>query len=143
MDPTDRKIIAELAADSRLPTSILARRLGIARSTLQSRIVRLEKSGIIKGYSLRLGEDAREGRIVATVLVQIEPKMNASVLSRLRAITDVEVAHTTSGRFDLILQVASASTAELDVLLDRIGMIDGVKSSESLIHLTTKFDRAL
>ena len=53
------------------------------------------------------------------------------------------MAHTTSGRFDLLLQVAAPSTAALDVVLDRIGLLTGVKSSESLIHLSTRIDRAV
>ena len=51
--------------------------------------------------------------------------------------------HTTSGRVDLLVQLASASTTELDETLDRIGAIEGVRSSESLIHLSTKLDRAV
>ena len=51
--------------------------------------------------------------------------------------------HTTSGRVDLLLQLATSSTTELDETLDRIGGIEGVRSSESLIHLATKLDRAV
>ena len=50
---------------------------------------------------------------------------------------------TTSGRYDLLLQVAAPSTHVLDQVLDQIGALTGVVSSESLIHLTTKFDRAV
>ena len=55
----------------------------------------------------------------------------------------VERIHTTSGRIDLLVQIVSGSTAELDEALDRIGAIDGIRSQESLIHLTTKLDRAV
>ena len=57
--------------------------------------------------------------------------------------SQVERIHTTSGRIDLLVQIVSGSTAELDEALDRIGAIDGIRSHESLIHLTTKLDRAL
>jgi hypothetical protein len=56
---------------------------------------------------------------------------------------EVEIAHTTTGRADLILQIAADTTTALDEVLDKIGMIAGVRGSESLIHLTTKFDRAV
>ena len=49
--------------------------------------------------------------------------------------------HTTSGRFDLLVQLSADTTEELDGTLDRIGEIKGVRSSESLIHLSTKIDR--
>jgi DNA-binding Lrp family transcriptional regulator len=59
----------------------------------------------------------------------------------LRSLPGVEVVHTTSGRFDLLVQIAARTTQELDETLDNIGAARGVKSSESLIHLSTKLDR--
>jgi hypothetical protein len=75
--------------------------------------------------------------------LNVEPRAQAAVLSRLRVIDAVERIHTTSGRVDLLLEVAAETTSTLDAVLDRIGGIDGVKGSESLIHLSTKLDRAL
>ena len=143
MDGLDRRILAALAADSRIPTAQIARRCGVARSTVQARIARLERSGVIAGYTIRRGTAADARLIRATVLVQVEPRAGAGVVSRLKAIAEVETCHTTSGRFDLILKVAAETTARLDAVLDRIGAIDGVRGSESLIHLTTRFDRSL
>ncbi len=143
MNDLDQKILTALAANSSTPTSQLARRFDVARSTVQARIERLENTGVIAGYTIKLGNVALARRIKATALVQIEPRSNAAVVQRLSAIPEIEVAHTTTGRFDLILQIAAETTAILDEILDRIGMIPGVKGSESLIHLTTKFDRAV
>ena len=143
MDDLDQKILAALAADSSTSTSRLGRRFKVARSTVQARIERMETTGIIAGYTVKLGDVALARRIKATVLVQVEPRANAAVLQRLKAIPEVEIAHTTTGRFDLILQIAADSTSDLDEVLDKIGAITGVKGSESLIHLTTKLDRAV
>ena len=55
----------------------------------------------------------------------------------------VERAVTSSGRFDLVLQVSARSMPRLDEILDAIGGIKGVRSSESLIHLSTKIDRVI
>ena len=143
MDDLDQKLVAALAADSSTATSMLARRLGVARSTVQARIERLERSGVIAGYTIRLGEAARRNRIQATALLEIEPRATAAVLQRLRPMTEVEACHTTTGRIDLILQIVAESTEALDATLDRIGAIPGVRSTESLIHLATKFDRRL
>jgi DNA-binding Lrp family transcriptional regulator len=126
-----------------MSVAVLARKLKVARSTVQARLERLETSGVIAGYTLKLGEAARAGRIRATVLLTIEPRAQAGVLARLKSIPEVEAVFTTSGRFDLLLQVAAPSTAILDDMLDRIGALTGVKSSESLIHLSTRFDRAV
>ena len=143
MDDLDRSILAFLGADARISVATLARRLKVARSTIQARLERLESSGVIAGYTVKLGEAARQGRIRATVLLNIEPRAQANVLSRLKAIAEVERVYTTSGRVDFLLQIAAPSTTQLDGVLDRIGDMTGVKSSESLIHLSTKFDRAV
>jgi DNA-binding Lrp family transcriptional regulator len=142
MDDLDRNILAQLSGDARMSVAVLARRLRVARSTVQTRLERLEGSGTIAGYTLRLGEGARGAPIRATVLLGIEPRAQAGVLARLKIISQVERIHTTSGRIDMLVQLAAGSTAELDELLDRIGGIEGVRSSESLVHLSTKLDRA-
>jgi DNA-binding Lrp family transcriptional regulator len=143
MDDLDRSMLALLGADARISVATLARRLKVARSTIQARLERLETSGVIAGYTVKLGEAARQGRIRATVLLNIEPRAQASVLTRLKSVPEVERVHTTSGRVDFLLQVSAPSTAVLDGVLDQIGEMTGVKSSESLIHLSTKIDRAV
>lgn len=143
MDDLDRNILAQLSGDARMSVAVLARRLRVARSTVQARLERLESTGAIAGYTLRLGEAARGARIRATVLLGIEPRAQPGVLSRLKSLPQVERVHSTSGRVDLLLQLATSSTTELDETLDRIGGIEGVRSSESLIHLATKLDRAV
>ncbi|RME13996.1 MAG: Lrp/AsnC family transcriptional regulator [Alphaproteobacteria bacterium] len=141
MDETDRKLLDLLSENARAPVASLARRLGLARTTVQARIDRLEARGIIAGYALRLGEGAGRAPIRATVLLTLEPRATPAVLARLKSMPQVEAAHTASGRFDLVVTLAARSTAELDDTLDRIAEAEGVKGSESLIHLSTKIDR--
>jgi DNA-binding Lrp family transcriptional regulator len=142
IDETDTKLLRLLRENARLPVSTLAARLGLARTTVQARIERLEKNGTIAGYTLRTGGQLRP-RLRATALVSIEPRSGPAVLDRLRSLSGVEVVHTTAGRFDLMVQISAGSTEELDATLDRIGEARGVRSSESLIHLATKLDREL
>ena len=140
LDETDRALLSLLSENARMPIALLARRLGLARTTVQARLDRLETSGAIAGYTLRLGEVVRP-RIRATVLLCIELRSGPSVLHKLKTLPAVETVHTSSGRVDLVVEIAAESTAELDETLDRIGETRGVRSSESLIHLATKLDR--
>jgi len=140
IDETDRALVSLLSTDARMPVSDLARRLGLARTTVQARIERLIQRGAIAGFTIRRGPGLKEA-IRATVLVCIEPRSQADVLARLRQMPEVETVHTTSGRVDLMVIVCAASTEALDAALDRVAEARGVKSSESLIHLTTKLDR--
>ena len=74
--------------------------------------------------------------------MSIEPRSGAAVLARLKSLPGVETVHTTSGRVDLIVTLRAPSTEALDETLDRIGEAKGVRSSESLVHLSTKIDRS-
>jgi len=143
VDDIDKTLIRELSVDARTSISTLARRLGLARTTVQARVEKLERSGVIAGYTVKLGDATRLNRIRATVLVQFEPRTGPHVVQRLKSMPEVEVAHTASGRFDLVLQLGTPNTERLDQVLDEIGAIKGVQSSESLIHLSTKIDRAI
>lgn len=141
IDETDQALLALLAENARSPVAVLARRLGLARTTVQARLERLESTGTIRGYRVITGAGHR-ARLRATALLSIEPRSGPMVLARLKSLPQVETVHTTSGRFDLIVGLAADNTEELDETLDRIGEAKGVRSSESLIHLSTKIDRA-
>lgn len=140
-DEIDTTLLTLLAENARMPVATMARRMGLARTTVQARLDKLETNGTIAGYTLRLGASMRP-RLRATVLLSVEPHVSAAILSRLKTQSQVETVHTASGRFDLIVNLAADTTEELDNVLDRICDAQGVRSSESLIHLSTKIDRS-
>ncbi|NBR53834.1 MAG: Lrp/AsnC family transcriptional regulator [Rhodobacteraceae bacterium] len=143
LDETDHRLLALLGANARAPVAKIGTKLGLARTTVQARLDRLERNGIIAGYTVKLSEDARAGQIRATVLIHITPAAQSAVLRQLERLPAVERVHTTSGRFDLACQLRTQSTLALDETLDRIGEIEGVLAMESLIHLSTRIDRAV
>ena len=140
LDETDRALLGLLARNARMPATELARRLGLARTTVQARIERLERSGAIRGYTVRAGEGAA-ALIRAYVLIQVEPRAAPAVSSALARMPEVESLHTTSGRFDLAAQVGAPDTTRLDEALDRIALVEGVRGMETLVQLATKVDR--
>lgn len=140
IDETDRALLNLLAENARMPVATLARRLGLARTTVQARLDKLETNGTIAGYTLKLGA-AHRASLRATVLLSIEAAASAKILARLKSQPQVDTVHTASGRFDLVVTLSADTTEALDAVLDRICETSGVRSSESLIHLTTKLDR--
>ncbi|MEL6203893.1 MAG: Lrp/AsnC family transcriptional regulator [Pseudomonadota bacterium] len=143
MDELDDRLLSLLVTDSSTPISQLARKLNVARSTVQARLIRLETEGVVAGYTIRLGEAAARRRIKATVLVSAEPRTTPAVLQRLKPMMEVESCVTSTGRVDLILTLVAEDTAQLDAVLDRIGAIPGVVDTESLIHLSVKWSRGV
>jgi DNA-binding Lrp family transcriptional regulator len=141
VDDLDGRILDLLVDNARLSVTALARRLRVARSTVQERIARLERNGVIASYTVRLGPAATGRRVSAHVAITVDPKRAAHVQQTLRGIPGVRTLHTVSGPFDLIAVVAAETTAEIDAVLDRIGGVTGVERTTSSIILTTKFDR--
>ena len=107
MDNTDKKLLALLQANAREPTSSIARKLGVSRSTVQSRIERLENRRIVGGYTVRLNEDYASSRIRAHVLITVAPKLAPRVDAELQKIPEVTSLYSISGANDLIAILAS------------------------------------
>jgi len=141
LDDTDRALLALLRDDARMPTAVLARRLKLSRTTVQSRMARLERAHVIAGYTVAVSAEAEAGLVRAHVLITLEPRKAAPIEAALRRIPEVRTLHSVSGPFDLIAVVAAASIGELDRLIDRIGMLDGVERTTSAIVLSTRIAR--
>jgi DNA-binding Lrp family transcriptional regulator len=141
LDQTDRDLLALLRIDAREPVSSLARKLDLARSTVQERIARLEKSGVIAGYTIRSGEDFAERQILAHVMISVDPKMAASLTADLKKMPEVRSLAAISGTFDMMAEVAAETTARIDAVLDAIGHLKGVQKTMSSIVLSVKFER--
>jgi DNA-binding Lrp family transcriptional regulator len=140
MRPADLKLIALLRANAREPTASLARKLGLARSTVQDRIARLEREGTIKGYTVKLAEEA-EHHLKAVVMISTDPKWGARVEAEIKKMPDVRSLVAVAGASDLIATVEAETAAKLDAALDRIGRVNGVARTVSSIILSEKFSR--
>jgi DNA-binding Lrp family transcriptional regulator len=141
MDAIDEKLLLALRENGRASTARLARLVGRSRTSVQSRIERLEKQGIIVGYTALLAPEHSLGAVRAHVMIKVGPKEARAVTAALRAIAQVRVLHSVSGEVDLIAVAATASVAEMDQVIDRIGALDGVERTTSSIILSTKFER--
>lgn len=141
LDDTDRKLLSLLRADARESVSALARKLDLARSTVQERIARLERSGVIAGYTIRSGENFAERQIAAHVMISVDPKMAVSVTTDLKKMPEVRFLAAISGTFDMMAEVAAETTVKIDTVLDAIGRLKGVQKTMSSIVLSVKFER--
>jgi len=137
----DERLLALLRENARAPTATLARRLGVSRTTVQSRIERLERRGVITGYTLRTTDEYEKGLVRAHISIVASPKLAAGVEAALRNIPEVRTLLSVNGSFDMIAIVVAPSVQELDRLIDRIGVLDGVERTVSSIILSTRIDR--
>jgi DNA-binding Lrp family transcriptional regulator len=141
MTDTDQKLLALLKANAREPTASLARKLGLARSTVQERIARLERDGTIEGYTVKLAEGREARRLRAIVMITADPKQADRVAAELKKMHEVRALYAVSGAHDMIAVVETETTAKMDLALDRIGRAHGVARTMSSIVLSEKFAR--
>jgi len=141
LDATDRHLLSLLQANARESAANLARALGIARTTVVSRIARLERNGVIAGYGVRLGRQMEDNAIQAFCGLTVQPKAGAAVVRALQRLPEVEELSSVSGTLDYMAVIRCESHARLDRLLDEIGMLDGVTHTTTSIVLARKIDR--
>lgn len=141
IDPTDRQLLALLRENARRSTAELARALGLSRTTVQSRIERLERQRVIAGYTVKVDDAVEAALVRAHIMITVGPKQTGAIEAALRAIAAVRSLLSVSGPYDLLAVVAAPSIAELDALIDRIGGLDGVERTTSAIVLSTRIDR--
>ncbi len=137
----DRLLIRHLRENARISTTDLARRADVSRTTVQNRIERLEREGVIAGYTLKYGPAYERALVRAHIMITASPKASQAIEAELRGMDEVRALHSVSGEYDMIADVAAGSVAEIDAAIDRIGLIDGVERTMSSVLLSTKIDR--
>jgi DNA-binding Lrp family transcriptional regulator len=140
-DPIDRDLIALLRANARTPVSDLARALGLSRTTVQSRLERLERSKRITGYTVKLSDAHERGQIQAYVMITVHPKQAARVAEQMKTMAGVRRLQSVSGPADMVAFLEAPAAADIDALIDHLGNLEGVERTTSSIILGTKFDR--
>jgi DNA-binding Lrp family transcriptional regulator len=140
-DITDRRLIALLREHGRMPVADLSRRIGLSRTTIQSRLERLERQGVRRGYTVLLSDEYERGLIRAHVSLMVAPKSLAAVEAGLRRLHEVRQLYSVSGGVDMIALCEAETVAEMDRVIDRIGMVEGVQRTTSAILLSTRISR--
>ena len=137
MDDLDHRLLALLRNDARESVASLAKKLGVARGTVQNRMARLEADGTIVGYTVRLKPDIQEQQIRALMTIAVEGNQVDAVVKALRGEPAVASLHSTNGRWDLVAELGTDSLTSFDRVLAKISRTPGVLSSETSLLLTT------
>ena len=141
IDAIDHRLLALLRDNARLPVTSLAHALSLSRASVHARLARLERDGIIQGYTLRLGEAYDRRLVRAHVMLKIAPKAARAIERQLLAMAELTALYAISGEHDMIALLEADGVVELDQVLDRIGAIDGVERTTTSILLAAKSAR--
>jgi len=139
LDDIDRKLLALLQDDDRLPLAELSKRIGVAASTINDRIKRLVAQGVIAGFHARLDPEKVGLELLAFMLVAwSNPKVEPVFLKKIRAAKQVLECHHVTGAWNYLLKVRLKNTKELESFLSgTIKAVHGVERTETLITLSS------
>jgi len=139
MDDTDRRILEILQDDTRLPQAEIARRVGLSAASVNERIKKLDREGVIRGWVALLDDQLVGNDITAFMEVFIEhPRHEREFVDLMKSLDEVQECHYVAGEFSCLVKVKVPDRQSLrELVLDRINALDGVRQTRTLIVLET------
>ena len=134
-------LIRLLQANARESISNLARTLGVSRTAVQERLNRLKRLGVIEGFTVKLNPDWDRNQVTTFIELVVDPKYARRIRVTLESMPAIKALWTVSGRFDFLAEATAPTTEDIDRLLDDLGDLEGVTRTESVVVLSTIFER--
>lgn len=135
IDDVDRKILAILQKNSRTPLREISKEVGLAESTVYERIKKMKERGIIKRFTVLLNPHSLGLDMLAFVLIKAKAGMYSAVADELVRHPKIVEVYETTGDYDMIAKIRARDSEELNDFLDRIGDIEGVESTHTMVAL--------
>ncbi|MFA6329375.1 MAG: Lrp/AsnC family transcriptional regulator [Candidatus Micrarchaeia archaeon] len=135
VDETDREIISELKKDARKSYRELAREVGISASTLISRMNRLEKGKVIRGYEARLDLSRMGYDFFALVEVTFTRGASLELQQKIAAMQGISAVYDITGDSDSMALAKCRNRQEFSRLVKKIGAIPGVERTNTHVIL--------
>jgi DNA-binding Lrp family transcriptional regulator len=136
IDELDARLIDLLTAEPRIGIMEAARRLGVARGTVQARLAKLEDRGVIRGHGPEVDPGRMGYPVLAFVFLQITQGQLTEAVAVLRSVPEVLEATAVSGPSDLLCRVVAHDTEHLQEIVNRILSNQAIRRSTSYIALS-------
>lgn len=136
MDEKDRKIIAALRENAKMPIRKISKRVHITESAIRKRVKRLEREGVIEGYTVVANPSKLGYSTMAVVGLDVEPEKCRMVIKELTSLEDVKRLAILAGEHTIMGEVLARDNKELtDIVLRKIGGIEGVTKVHTSVIL--------
>ncbi len=141
LDDKDEMILNSLREDASKPLTKLSSKLGIPRATLQDRVKRLVKEGVIKRFTI-VPDFSKLGKPVAAfIMVSFTPTPNVSqreLAKEISLLPEAEEVHLISGQWDIVVKVRVSRVEDIgELVIDRIRVMKGVEKTETCVSFGT------
>lgn len=137
LDRVDREILKILQQDARISFSKIAKMLDMSESTIHMRIKRLREEGVLRGFYADIDPEKLGLRVSAFIMLKADPKMYQQVLDRLKSMKEVVEIYDVTGEYYALLKVMVSDNEKLAEVLDKIGRMEGVTDTYTMMVLRT------
>lgn len=143
LDRADERILAELTRNARIAHAELAEKVGLSRNAVRQRIERLERDGVIRGYTLVTGEgNTRTSVIAAMMFVYRHDRMRGGdVIQALKSMPEIVSCDVMSGDFDLVVRVEAATADRVREIWQHVSALAGVRDTLTAFALSSMIKR--
>jgi DNA-binding Lrp family transcriptional regulator len=138
IDRKDQEIISLLQKYGRMSVKDIAKAMGLTRTTVTTRMERLEASGVLTGYYAGGRKDFFDKKIRGWVMINTIPNLEEAAISAMKMIPEVSRIYTTNGRWDLAVAIRAADQESFDAALTKIRQVDGIESTETNLLLSSR-----
>ena len=138
VDRVDAAILALFAEEPRIGVLEASRRLRLARGTVQARLDKLARRGVVVGWGPDVDPSRLGFPVTAFVTLEIAQTGHDDIGVRLAEIPEVLEVHTITGNGDLLCRVVARSNADLQRVIDQVVSTDGVGRTSTVIALATQ-----
>jgi Lrp/AsnC family leucine-responsive transcriptional regulator len=129
-DELDLKIIDSLKTNSRLSYAEIGKEIFLSPSSVRERVKKMEDSGLIKGYTLRLNQSLLGNNLEAFIMLKIFSGKLKAALVEIESYAEVKEAYRITGQHNLYIRIALKDQLHLQQFIDRL-----VNFGEPTTHL--------
>ncbi len=138
MKDLDNQIIALLKRNARMLVTQMARELGVSRVTIDAHIKKMETSGVISGYTVKLGTEEFRHKVSGWILISVQANKEEYAIEKMIGTPEITRLHTTNGKWDLAAEIQVPTLERFDAVISKLRQIDGITETDTSLLLSSR-----
>ena len=138
MKDLDNQIIALLKRNARMLVTQMARELGVSRVTIDAHIKKMETSGVISGYTVKLGTEEFRHKVSGWILISVQANKEEHAIEKMIGTPEITRLHTTNGKWDLAAEIQVPTLEHFDAVISKLRQIDGITETDTSLLLSSR-----
>ena len=138
MKDLDNQIIALLKRNARMLVTQMARELGVSRVTIDAHIKKMETSGVISGYTVKLGTEEFRHKVSGWILISVQANKEEHAIEKMIGTPEISRLHTTNGKWDLAAEIQVPTLEHFDAVISKLRQIDGITETDTSLLLSSR-----